>query len=72
MKFSILAALVCALVSPLAGAQNYPSKPIRLIVPSTPGDGGDAMGRMIADRLSREIGQTVFIENKPGAGGVLG
>ena len=45
MKFSILATLVCALVSPLAGAQNYPSKPIRLIVPSTPGDGGDAMGR---------------------------
>ena len=72
MKFSILAALVCALFSPLASAQNYPSKPIRWIVPSTPGDGSDAMGRMIADRLSREIGQTVFIENKPGAGGVLG
>ena len=39
MKFSILAALVCALFSQLAGAQNYPSKPIRWIVPSTPGDG---------------------------------
>ena len=72
MKLTSSLALALALGSPLANAQSYPSKPIRWIVPSTPGDGSDAMGRMIADRLSREIGQTVFIENKPGAGGVLG
>jgi tripartite-type tricarboxylate transporter receptor subunit TctC len=55
-----------------AGAQTYPSKPIRWIVPSTPGDGSDITGRLIADKISRELGQTVVIENKPGAGGVLG
>jgi tripartite-type tricarboxylate transporter receptor subunit TctC len=69
---ALACSLSCSLGSSLAMAQNYPSKPIRWIVPSTPGDGSDAMGRMIADRLSREIGQTIFIENKPGAGGVLG
>lgn len=76
MKLTSTLALACglfyALGSSMAMAQNYPSKPIRWIVPSTPGDGSDGMGRLIADRISREIGQTIFIENKPGAGGVLG
>ena len=64
--------LSCALGSPLALAQTYPSKPLRWIVPSTPGDGSDITGRLIAERLSRELGQPVLIDNKPGAGGVLG
>ena len=55
-----------------AQAQNYPNKPIRWIVPSTPGDGSDSTGRLIADQVSRELGQPVVIDNKPGAGGVLG
>ena len=55
-----------------AQAQSYPSKPIRWIVPSTPGDGSDSTGRLIADQLSRDLGQPVVIDNKPGAGGVLG
>ncbi|MBU3737461.1 MAG: tripartite tricarboxylate transporter substrate binding protein [Rhodoferax sp.] len=45
---------------------------MRWIVPSTPGDGSDVTGRVIAERLSRELGQPVVIDNKPGAGGVLG
>lgn len=55
-----------------AWAQTYPSKPIRWVVPSTPGDGSDVIGRLIAERVSRELGQAVIIDNKPGAGGVLG
>ena len=65
--FSLSLALATA-----AGAQAYPTKPIRWIVPSTPGDGSDITGRLIADKISRELGQAVVIENKPGAGGVLG
>lgn len=55
-----------------AQAQGYPNKPIRWIVPSTPGDGSDSTGRLIAEQVSRELGQPVVIDNKPGAGGVLG
>jgi tripartite-type tricarboxylate transporter receptor subunit TctC len=64
--------LFCTLSVPLANAQNYPAKPIRWIVPSTPGDGSDITGRLLADKISRELGQPVIIDNKPGAGGVLG
>jgi len=61
-------ALACA----STWAQTYPSKPIRWVVPSTPGDGSDVTGRLLADKISRELGQAVVIDNKPGAGGVLG
>ena len=72
MKLTSSLALALALSSPLAIAQSYPSKPIRWIVPSTPGDGSDITGRLLADKISRELGQAVVIDNKPGAGGVLG
>jgi tripartite-type tricarboxylate transporter receptor subunit TctC len=62
-----------AAVWPLAArAQTYPSRPITLIVPYPPGGGVDAMGRMVAHRLSPALGQQVIIENRPGAGGVIG
>ena len=61
-----------ALFGASAWAQTYPTKPIRWVVPSTPGDGSDVTGRLIADKISRELGQAVVIDNKPGAGGVLG
>ena len=58
---------------PLAArAQTYPSRPITLIVPYPPGGGADAMGRMVAHRLSPALGQQVIIENRPGAGAVIG
>ena len=72
MKLTSSLALALALSSPLAFAQSYPTKPIRWIVPSTPGDGSDITGRLLADKISRELGQPVVIDNKPGAGGVLG
>jgi tripartite-type tricarboxylate transporter receptor subunit TctC len=61
--------LVCA---GLAGAQGYPSKPIRMIVPWPPGGGVDTTARMIAPPLGERLGQPIAIENRGGAGGNIG
>ena len=55
-----------------AAAQDYPARPITLIVPYPPGGGVDNMGRLIAQRLSLALGQQVIVENRPGAGAVIG
>ena len=55
-----------------AVAQGFPTKPIRLVAPSTPGDAPDAIARMVADKLSAVLGQQVIVDNRPGAGGVVG
>ena len=67
--FAALAALVLALP---AGAQPYPSKPIRLIVPFPPGGGTDSVSRMVAQELQKSTGWTIVVENKAGAGGMIG
>src|SRR5262244_3867991 len=73
-QFLHLAAGAAALpaVPRIAWAQAYPSRPITLIVPYPPGGGADAMGRMVAQKLSPALGQQVIIENRPGAGAVIG
>ena len=67
-------AAVAALLMTAAesGAQNYPTKSIRLVAPSTPGDAPDVIARLVAERLSVALGQQVVVENRPGAGGVVG
>ena len=66
-----IAALVSALPKP-AAAEDYPVRPITLIVPYPPGGGVDLMGRLAGQKLSAALGQQVVIENRPGAGGMIG
>ena len=70
---SALAALACT-ASAIAGAraQAYPDKPIRLIVPFTPGGVTDNIGRVLAERMGRELGQSIIIDNRAGANGRIG
>jgi len=53
-------------------ADDYPSKPIKMVIPYTPGGSIDTVGRMVADQLQRQMGQPIIIENAPGASGLLG
>lgn len=70
---TLAAAAAMPLCTPFAQAQDsYPSKPVRIIVAYTAGTGSDIVGRIFANGLSPIIGQPVIIENRPGAGGMLG
>jgi tripartite-type tricarboxylate transporter receptor subunit TctC len=73
-QFLHLAAGVAALpaVSHDASAQSYPSRPVRLIVPSAAGGGSDILARLIGQWLSERLRQPFVVENRPGAGGNIG
>src|SRR4029079_8970954 len=65
-------AAVTAVAAGESAAQPYPSKPVRLIVPFSPGGAADVPMRIIAQKLSEQMGQQVVIENRPGAGSTIG
>jgi len=75
LRLNVLLPLLAALLfglAPAAAADDYPSKPITLIVPFPAGGGVDVIGRIVADKLAAELGQPVVIDNRGGAAGVIG
>src|SRR5260370_22762934 len=71
MLRTVLAALTLGMCA-MAQAQNYPAKPIRIVIPFPPGNTTDIMTRLIAPKMSERLGQQVIVENRPGASGMLG
>jgi len=68
----VAALLVTAGLAAPAPAEEYPQRTIRIVVSFGPGGGADIIGRILADSLQSKLGQPVIVENKPGAGGILG
>jgi tripartite-type tricarboxylate transporter receptor subunit TctC len=63
---------VFLLASHAAAQSDYPSRPVRIVVPSSPGGGTDILARVLADHLARSMGGQFFVENRPGAGQMIG
>jgi len=72
LRFAAAALAFMVLVPATAGAQGYPNKPIRLMVPFPPGGSTDIVARIVAQKLGAQLGQSLVIENRGGAGGTLG
>jgi len=71
-KAGIIAGLLALAIAAQANAQNYPSKPLRLVVPYGPGGSTDLTGRTVGQKLQEAFGQSVVVENKPGASAQIG
>ena len=68
----LLLAVLFALASTFTYAQDYPSKPVRLIIPFPPGGSNDLVARAVATQLSERLGQSVVVDNRGGGGGTIG
>ena len=69
---SLAAVAMCSWFSPAAHAQSYPNKPIKFVVPFSAGSATDNVGRILAQAMGDAMGQTITVENKAGANGILG
>ena len=69
---ALRAAFLLAIVAGAQAAENYPSRPIKLIVAFAPGGVADVMGRLVAQALQQRLNQSVVVENKPGGDGLIG
>ena len=67
-----IAAVALATIACGAHAQQYPARPVKIIVAFTPGSATDIVSRLLADSFTKSMGQTFVVENKPGAGGIIG
>src|SRR5262245_37130362 len=67
-----LTAMLCAVLWSIACAQTFPSRPVTLVVPFPPGGVTDPVARFVGQKASESMGQQVVVENKPGAGGLIG
>lgn len=77
MKFGAIALSLLALATAVTSvraeeAHDYPSRKIRMLLPFAAGGGGDVLGRLLADRMGKRLGQTIFVENRTGAAGTIG
>ncbi len=63
--------LTSASIFSLAAAQEFPTRPIKLVIPQAPGSGADVVGRMLAEHMTNSLKQTVIVDNKPGANGII-
>jgi tripartite-type tricarboxylate transporter receptor subunit TctC len=64
-------AVASALAPRRSAAQAYPTRPVTLVIPFPPGGGNDALGRMVADKMSKSLGQQIVVDNRGGAGGTI-
>ena len=74
-KLFVLALAIWVSAAPAMAAEavkNYPNRPIRMLMPNAPGSSTDTLGRVVANKLSDVLGQQVVVDNRPGAGGILG
>jgi len=67
-----MAAVLLLALAPAAAADDYPNRPVRLIIPFPPGGSNDVVGRLVAQQLSAKLGQQVYVDNRSGAGGTIG
>ena len=68
---AVFVAVALSIATVAASAEKWPARPIKVISPFTAGNAGDTVARIVFDQVSQQIGQTLFIENRPGAGGTL-